>query len=359
MNLEKLLSEAVLKKEDSKRASRLAPDTDISKLIRMGFNEHPFGMSPKVMESMEIANTKANFYGDFMAIGLKQEIAKFYDLQIENVLTGSGSSSLIEVTGTAFLNPGDEVLMCPTFAAFLDMAGIRQAIPVIVELKEDKTYDLDGLYKAITHKTKMIIICNPNNPTGTYVGRQKLIEFIKKVPDNIVILMDEAYLEFATAKDCCSMYPLINEMPEKPIVVLKTFSKYYGMAGVRVGYALANKEIIHAMAKCPNTIVSKAGQAGAISALKDQEYYKRAKEKVVEGMTYLELELGAMGCTIYHSQTNFIMFDPHIDPLMVKTEIMNRGIIINTPMLCRVSVGTMEENRIFIRAMKEVMKLVA
>ena len=359
MNLEKIISESVLKKEDSRRASRMSLGTDASKLIRMGFNEHPFGMSPKVLRAIKEATGSSNYYGDFMAADLKQEIANFYGLKDENVITGSGSSSLIEVVGTAFLNPRDEVLMCPTFAAFLDMAGIHQATPVIVPLNEDKTYDLDGIYDAITSKTKMIIICNPNNPTGTYVGKKKLVDFIQKVPDDIVILMDEAYIEFATAKDCESMYPLINEMPEKPIVILRTFSKYFAMAGVRVGYALSSPAIIKAMSKCPMTMVSKAGQAGAIAALKDLEYYQEAKDKVVEGMIYLEKELDEMGCKIYHSQTNFIMFDPHKDPLELKMEIINRGVLINTPMLCRVSVGTMEENRIFIEAMKEVMKLVA
>ncbi len=359
MNLEKIVSESVLKKEDSRRASRMSLGTDASKLIRMGFNEHPFGMSPKVLHAIKEATGSSNYYGDFMAADLKQEIANFYGLNYENIITGSGSSSLIEVVGTAFLNPGDEVLMCPTFAAFLDMAGIHQATPVIVPLNEDKTYDLDGIYDAITNKTKMIIICNPNNPTGTYVGKKKLVDFIQKVPDDIVILMDEAYIEFATAKDCASMYPLISEMPDKPIVILRTFSKYFAMAGVRVGYALSSPAIINAMSKCPMTMVSKAGQAGAIAALKDLEYYQEAKDKVVEGMTYLEKELDEMGCKIYHSQTNFIMFDPHKDPTELKMEIVNRGVLINTPMLCRVSVGTMEENKIFIEAMKEVMKLVA
>lgn len=359
MNLERILSKAVLNKEDTKRISRLAPGIDISKLIRMGFNEHPFGMSPKVIEAMEKEGKSSNLYGDFLAVDLKTEIAKFYGLEFDNVLTGAGSSSMIELVGTTFLNPQDEVLMCPTFAAFLDMAGIRQAKPVIAPLREDKTYDLDGLYNAITDKTKIIVICNPNNPTGTYVGKKKLVEFIQKVPEDIVILMDEAYLEFATAKDCMSMYPLIHEMPDKAVVVLKTFSKYYGMAGARAGYVLANTELIQAMIKCPGTMVSKAAQAGAIEALRDQEYYRQAKEKVVEGMTYLEKELEAMGCIVYHSQTNFIMFDPHMEPTTVRTEVMKRGVLINIPMLCRVSVGTMEENRIFIKAMKEIMKIAA
>lgn len=355
MDLNVLLSKAVLEKEESRRASRMAPGVDLSKLIRMGFNEHPFGMSPKALEVIMETSKSSNLYGDFQMVALKQAIADFYGLEFENVCTSAGSSPLIETIGCAFLNPGDEVLMCPTFAAFLDMAGIRMAKPVVVPLNDDMTYDLDGLYAAITDKTKIIVVCNPNNPTGTYVGKQKLVEFIKKVPDNILILMDEAYLEFATAEDCESMYPLINEMPDKPIVVLKTFSKYYGMAGVRVGYALAQPDIIKALMKCPGCMISRAGQAGAIAALADQEYYKEVKKKVVDGINYLEKELAALGCTVYHSQTNFILFDPHMDAQEVRTKMIEAGIMISAPGICRVSVGKPEENELFIKVMKEIL----
>ena len=355
MDLKVLLSKAVLEKEESKRASRIASGVDLSKLVRMGFNEHPYGMSPKALEAILEASRTSNFYGDFQTVALKNAIADFYGLKFENVCTGAGSSPIIEMVGCAFLNPGDEVLMCPTFAAFLDMAGIRMAKPVVVPLNEDMTYDLDGLYAAITDRTKIIVVCNPNNPTGTYVGKQKLIEFIKKVPDDILILVDEAYLEFATADDCVSMYPLINEMPDKPIVVLKTFSKYYGMAGVRVGYALAQPDIIKALMKCTGSMVSRAGQAGAIAALADKEYYAEAKKKVVEGINYIEKELENMGCRVYHSQTNFIFFDTYMDAQEVRTKVMDAGIMISAPSISRVSVGRKEDNERFIEVMHEIL----
>lgn len=355
MNISALISECVAKKPSSQRASVVTSAVDFSKMIRMGFNEHPYGMSPKALEVMKAETEKSNLYGDFGKGAVKKAIADFYGMDVSNVYAAAGSSPLIEIVGGAFLNPGDEVLMCPTFAAFIDMAQIRMATPVIVPLKDDMTYDLDALYEAITDKTKIIVVCNPNNPTGTYVGKQKLIEFIKKVPDNILVLVDEAYLEFATAEDCVSMYPLIKEMPEKPILVMKTFSKYYGMAGIRVGYAMAAPEIIDALNKCPGSMISKAGQAGAIAALADQEYYTAMKEKVVEGMTYLETELEKLGCKVYHSQTNFILFDAHMDAGEVRAKLMEKGIMISAPFICRVSVGTKENNELFIKYMKEIL----
>ena len=355
MDIERLMSENAAKKPASRRASSVTANVDFSKLIRMGFNEHPYGMSPKALKIMQEETAKSNLYGDFGKKELKEALAKFYGLGVENVTASAGSSPLIETIGCAFLNPGDEVLMCPTFAAFIDMAQIRQAVPVIVPLNEDMTYDLDGLYNAITEKTKIIVLCNPNNPTGTYVGKEKVLDFIKKVPDNIIVLMDEAYLEFATAPDCESMYPLIKEFPDKPIIVLKTFSKYYGMAGIRVGYALAAPELIAAIDKCPGVMISRAGLAGAVAALDDQEYYQDVKKKIVEGMTYLETEMEALGCKVYHSQTNFIFFDPHMDAQLVRTKLMEAGIMISAPSICRVSVGTMENNRLFISKLKKIM----
>lgn len=355
MKMESLVSECVAKKPASQRASKVTAGVDFSKMIRMGFNEHPYGMSPKALEIMKEETAKSNFYGDFGKGAVKKAIAEFYGMDVANVYASAGSSPLIETIGCAFLNPDDEVLMCPTFAAFIDMAQIRMAKPVIVPLKEDLTYDLDGLYEAITDKTKLIIVCNPNNPTGTYVGKEKLIEFIKKVPDDILILVDEAYLEFATAPDCVSMYPLVKEMPEKPIIVLKTFSKYYGMAGIRVGYAMAAPEIIEALDKCPGVMISKAGQAGAIAALADQEYYIDAKAKIVEGMTYLETELEKLGCKVYHSQTNFILFDAHMDANELRGKMMEAGIMISAPWISRVSVSTMENNKLFIQKLKEIL----
>jgi len=356
MKFENIYSEAIIKKEMTKRASRLPMSFDLSKLIRMGFNEHPHGMSPKVLTAIKEADNTSNFYGDFMASDLKKNIADYYGYTPDNIITGAGSSAIINIIGTTFLDKGDEVLMCPTFAAFLDMVGICQAKSVIVPLNEDMTYNLEGLLEGITDKTKMIIVCNPNNPTGTYVGKDALTSFIDKVPDDIVLLFDEAYIEFATADDCESMIPQIEERADKPIIVLRTFSKYYGMAGVRVGYGVASEEIIQMMSKSPLNMVSKSGQAGAIAALEDQEYYQWAKEEIVNGVNYIEKGLEDLGCTVYHSQTNFIMFDPHVDHQELRLEIIRRGIMINTPMLCRVSVGKQGDNEKFIIQMREALE---
>jgi histidinol-phosphate aminotransferase len=226
-----------------------------------------------------------------------------------------------------------------------------------VPLKEDKCYDLDGLLAAITDKTKMIVICNPNNPTGQYLGEDEILAFVEKVPKNIVLLFDEAYLEFATAPDCKSMLPLmLREMGERPILILKTFSKYYGMAGIRVGYTIASEELIAGMNKCGGGSVNRPGMYAAIQALKEQEYYQEMKAKIVAGREYIQEELTKMNVKVYPSQTNFILFDCKRDYTAVRQMLIDKGILINNPMLNRVSVSNEEDNVYFIQCMKEILE---
>lgn len=357
MNTEKIFSQNVLSKPDTKRASRSNAALDLTKLIRMGWNENPYGMSPKALTAFKEAADRSHFYQDFWCKDLKKTLADFYGITTANLIVGAGSSPLIDIVGQSFLNPGDEVIMCPTFAAFIDMTDMRMGKVVEVPLCEDKTYNLEGILEAITDKTKMIVVCNPNNPTGTYVGYDKMVEFVKKVPDNIVLLFDEAYIEFATAEDCKSMYPLIQEMPEKPILVMRTFSKYYGMAGARCGYIITSEQLAEGISKVPGSWIPAAAQAAAVEALKDRAFYEEAKKKIVEGMRYLEAELAKLGCTIYPTQTNFLMFDPHCLPDNVRNFMIEKGLLISIPMYCRVSVGTQEENELFISYMKELFSM--
>jgi histidinol-phosphate aminotransferase len=356
MEMSVILSKTILNKKDSKRSSRVASKTDLSKVIRMGFNENPYGMSSNTMNAIKEASLLANHYGDFQAFKLRKAIGDFYGLKSENVITGSGSSAIIDILSSTFLDKDDEVLMCQTFPAFIDMAEMRQAKAIVLPTNEDMTYDLDGLLDNINEKTKMIVVCNPNNPTGTYIGVEKLENFIEKVPEDIVIVMDEAYIEFATAPDCVSMVKHIQNGTNRPIVVLRTFSKFYAMAGMRVGYALADESMIKEMCKCSLAWnLSKPAQEGAISALMDVEFYKKTKNKVVEGRNYITKELRNLGCKVYDSQTNFIYFDANMDPIALAGEVLKRNIVISCSTCSRVSVGTEEQNIKFIEVMKEIL----
>lgn len=356
MQIKELLRESMKLKPTSNRASRKKTSSPKG-VVRLNYNENPFGMSPKVAKTLLDATTKSHMYPDFYAIDLKDSIADMYHLTRDNVITGSGSSAIIDMVGAVFLNPGDEVIFCdPTFEAFRDMANDNGATPVAIPLDDKYCYDLDAMYEAITDNTKIIVICNPNNPTGTYVSAKKVEEFIRKVSDNILVMVDEAYIQYIEDPAHYSMIKLIQEGIRKPIIVLHTFSKIYGMAGVRVGYGVADSLIIDQLMKtCQAWNISYAGEIAACEALIDQEYVKEICTKTSEGRKYLETSLAELGCIVIPACANFIYFDAHMSPDELKEKLHKRKIEISAFDLNRVSVGTMEENKAFITAMKEIL----
>lgn len=359
MEVKSLLCRTLREKPETMRASRKMGNIDFSKLVHMGLNENVFGMSPKAVEAMQTIAEAGNYYQDWMQTDLKTAIAEHYGVAYENIVTGSGSSALTEALGIAFLEPGDELLLCmPTFPAIIDTAQTNGAKPVILPLKEDLTYDLDALLAAVNEHTKMVYICNPNNPTGTYVGKDELIAFAKKCPDHVIQVYDEAYIEFAEAPDCVEMVETMKELKDKPIVLLKTFSKFYAMAGVRVGYILAQPEIIEWLAKCGTQFaVSKMSQAGAAAAMRDTEHGAYVKDETAKSRKYLQDELRKLGCKVYDSQTNFIFFDPHVDPQEVSMKMMERGIMMSAQAGAnRVSVHNMEMCELYIRYLTEILE---
>jgi len=308
--------------------------------------------------ALEDSMAGSHFYPDFAAVLLKQKVAEQYGLKAENVLTGAGSSAMIDMIGLTFLDEGDEVLFsAPTYGAFADMAYLNGGVPVSVPVTEEQKFNLPAMKEKIGEKTKIVVICNPNNPTGTYVPIGELEAFADTLPEDVLLVMDEAYMEFATEPDCCSMVDYMKAHPEKPILVLRTFSKYYAMAGLRVGYALGSEELIGIMRKCSASWnLNVCAQKAAVAGLADQEYYQAQKAKIVEGREYLEKEMAALGCKVYPSQSNFIYFDTGKDPAWIQEQLMEKGIRIGAFEMSRVSVGTMEECKLYIKALKEILE---
>lgn len=361
MDYKTLLKDSIKAMPESKRAARqpvssyTTPD-----IYRLNYNESPYGPSPKAIEAMMEAAKRPNIYPDWFSVDLKTTFAQLHGLpDMMHVCTATGSSSLINILGEVFLNPGEEVVLGnPSYEAFRDTAYIAGAVPVMVPLDEDMNYDLDAMLKAITPKTKMLVICNPNNPTGTFTDSAKLEEFIKKVPESVIVVIDEAYLEFVRNPVTYSMIKMIREGYEKPLIVLKTFSKAYGMAGLRIGVAAGKPELISLLAKSGAAWnINFLGQRMATEALKDQEYIAQVGElnaierrKVTEG-------LEALGCKVYKSQTNFILFKaPGIENTEVCAKLAEQKILIGCPIgMNRVSLGTSEMNDKFLFVMESIL----
>ncbi len=346
---------------DSKRAARqhVSSDTPLD-VYRLNYNENPYGPSPKVIETIKENLQFANLYPDWFSIGLKHDLADLYGLTIDNFCVASGSSAVIEMTGHVFLEQKDEVVLGdPSYESFRDTAYACGAKVVTVPMKDDMGYDLEGMLAAVTPKTKILVICNPNNPTGTFISSAKMEEFIKKIPDHVVTIIDEAYLEFVSDDGTYSMLELLKQKDfDKPLLVLKTFSKAYGMAGMRVGYAIGCPEMIDLLNKSGiawnNNIL---GQRAARSAIKDQEYIRDIAAKNAAERTRLTAELKALGCTVYESKTNFILYKSSADPALVAKTMKENKILIGAPCGCnRVSIGMPEANDKFLAIMKEILK---
>ena len=288
------------------------------------------------------------------------QLKKLPNVSIDDIYTGNGVSELINLCMSALLDDGDEILIpspdYPLWTACATLAG-GKAVHYICDEQSEWYPDIDDMRKKITDRTKAIVIINPNNPTGTYVPIGELEAFADTIPEDVLLVMDEAYMEFATEPDCCSMVDYMKAHPEKPILVLRTFSKYYAMAGLRVGYALGSEEMIGIMRKCSASWnLNVCAQKAAVAGLADQEYYQEQKAKIVEGREYLEKEMAALGCRVYPSQSNFIYFDTGKDPAWIQEQLMEKGIRIGAFEMSRVSVGTMEECKLYIKALKEILE---
>lgn len=358
MEVSTLVCRALREKPETERKSRKASGKDIGTLVRMGLNENVFGMSPKALAAIHQADQEGNYYQDWTQKDLKAAIMEHYGVSYDMVVTGSGSSALTDALGTAFLEPGDELLLCtPTFPAIIDTAQINGASVKTIPLKEDLTFDLDGLLSAISDQTKMVYICNPNNPTGTYVGIDALTEFAKACPDHVIQVYDEAYIEFAEAEDCLEMTEVMKTLKDKPIIQLKTFSKFYAMAGLRAGYVLAQPELIAWLKKCGTEFaMSKASMAGAAAAIRDTEHAAYVKQSTAASRHFLQEGLTALGCKVIPSQTNFIFFDAGKDPEEIRERMMDRGILMSAQAgACRISVHTIDTDKVFLQFLKEIL----
>lgn len=361
MDYKSLLRDSIKVLPESQRAARQPKSsTTTPDIYRLNYNESAYGPSPLALEALAEASKRPYIYPDWFSVELKSNFAELHGLEnMFNVITATGSSALINILGEVFINPGDEFIVGdPSYEAFRDVAMVNGAVPVVVPLDDEMNYDLDAMLAAVTPKTKIMVICNPNNPTGTFVDSAKLEEFIKKVPEHVLVVIDEAYLEFVSAPNTYSMIKLIKEGYTKPLLILKTFSKAYGMAGLRIGVGAAQPDLISLLTKSGAAWnISALGQAMAAAALKDQAYIQKIHDLNEVERTKVDSALKEMGCKVYKSETNFIMFKAPKDSLEIQAKLAENKVLIGAPRgFCRVSLGTAEMNDKFLSLMKEILK---
>ena len=396
-NVTALLRDSMKVKPTSKRGARQKTSTPKG-VTRLNFNENNYGPAPEVTKLLIDSIGRVNEYQDFFAIDLKQKIADFYGLDKtaeaasetnefgENskpedyVIIGAGSSAVIDMLGEIFINPGDEVVYCmPSYESFPDMVNDYGGKRVEIPLTADYHFDLDGMYEAVTEKTKLVVVVNPNNPTGTYINGAKIEKFIRKVhektarlhPDDdqdVVVIVDEAYYEYVDDPTHYSMIEMVQKGYDRPLIVQRTFSKAYGLAGLRIGYAITQPALADAIMKaCQAWNYSGPGLLACEAALDYQDYIKKVKALNIENRNYVADELKQLGFEVVPPAANFIFFGipedataeerEKMDPVRVKNELAERKILIGAPNgHNRVSIGTAEECKMFIAAMKEIVR---
>lgn len=329
----------------------------LSHVIKMASNENPLGSSPKAIEALKTAIDKLAIYPDGNATMLKEAIAKKLNIKAEQVLPSNGSDEMVDMISKAYVSHGDEVIMADiTFPRYKATTIMMGGTPIVVPLK-NWVHDLDAMLAAITPKTKIIWLCNPNNPTGTMFTENELIAFLDKVPDHILVVYDEAYREFVTREDYLHDSMKLLAKYEN-VLIMRTFAKMYGLAGIRVGYTMGHPDIITDInrIRCPFN-VNELAQVAAIAALEDTDFVKECYEVNVAGKLYLYEALEAMGLTFEKSETNHIWIDATRNAQEVFIELQKKGVIIRPFMdtWIRVSIGTMEENKTFIETFKALL----
>src|SRR5262249_20111386 len=277
---------------------------DPNTIIKLASNENPLGPSTKALQAMRVALEHAHLYPDGSGFYLRNSIAAKLEVTPRNVILGNGSNEVIEFVGHAFLNPGDEVITCQYAFIVYKLLATAFGVRTIETPSPDYQQDLDATLDAITARTRLIFIPNPNNPTGTLVSQSAIDKFMSVVPDKIIVVFDEAYFEFLDHPPDTLRF--VRE--GRNVVVLRTFSKVHGLAGLRIGYAAAAREIIEVLHKTRQPFnVNSIAHAGALAALGDQAHLRETKRIVDEGRAYLQDQFARMRVPFVPGAANFVM----------------------------------------------------
>ncbi len=347
--------------EPGKPIEEVERELGIRGAIKMASNENPFGPSPKAVAAIRKSLARINRYPDGGAFYLKRALAKKFKIAENRIVLGNGSDELIILALRAFAAPGDEIVTAkPTFLIYKIGAQVGGVRAVEVPMR-DFHYDLDRMAGAITAKTKLVFIANPDNPVGTYVTKRDLARFLDRVPERCLVFLDEAYFEFAVSR---KDYPDGTTLLGRPnVIVARTFSKAYGLSGLRIGYAFADADVAKALNKVREPFnVNSLAQAAALAALGDVAFLKRVVRMTEAEKQKLSRALRRLGLEPVESATNFLLvrFGPRAGEIYEK--LMKAGVIVRwmkgwgMPEHIRITVGASAENRILLSRLTAILK---
>lgn len=346
----------------AKSLEAIKHELGLGRIIRLSANESTMGCSPRVGPAIEQALKNIYLYPDGASSLLKSKLAQIHQCQPEQLIIGSGSFEILSLIAEAFLEPGDESIMpTPTFGWYqtvtLALGGNVVRVPL-----QDHHIDLNGIKTKINQNTKIIWLCNPNNPTGTIFTKKSMEEFLSQIPGNVAVVLDEAYFDYVERED----YPDATQFLHFPNVIsLRTFSKTYGLAGLRVGYGIGNAEFIDILNRIRLPLnVNVLAQVAALASLDDPEFKSAVLENNRKGKQFFYQSFQTMGLTFIPTETNFIMVDVAQDSTPVFERLLRKGVSVrpgaefDMPSWLRITIGRPNENEFLIERLKEVLSLI-
>ncbi len=343
-----------------KPLEELEREYGIEKSIKLASNENPLGPSPLAEKAIQSALKQLNRYPDGNGHDLIEKISERLRVTPGNIVLGNGSDEIIGMLTRAFLKPGDEVILPkPSFLIYDIMVRSAGATCVNVPLNL-LSIDLEKIIDSLTSSSRMIFLCNPNNPTGTIILKKDFESFLERIPPKIIIVVDEAYIEFVKDQNCANCIDYIDS--KRPLVALRTFSKAYGLAGLRIGYGVMPDDISSLInrIRLPFNANSLA-QAGAVAAIDDEDFLKRTISLVHEGIDFMQDSLKRLGIRYFPTQANFFLIDVKKDADEVFEKMLGHGVIVRSmtsygyPQYIRVNAGLHDENVMFIKALEKVL----
>jgi histidinol-phosphate aminotransferase len=331
----------------------------VESVVKLASNENPLGPSPKAVEAMQRALPNLHLYPDGNAFYLKQKLAGKLGVKPENLVLGNGSNEIIEFVSHAFMGPGVDVVVSEyCFAIYPIMAKMFGANLVVVPASR-LGHDLAAFESAITPRTRVVFVANPNNPTGTLVSKSAVLEFARKVPESVLLVMDEAYIEFL--EDAPDLIPSVRE-GKINLLLMRTFSKIYGLAGLRLGYGIGHPNVIAAFEKVRQPFnINSLIQAGALAALDDAEHLARTRQNNLAGLAFLAEQFAALKLEYVPSAANYVLVRVG-DGQRVFEKMQQRGVITRPmggyklPEWIRISVGTPEQNHLCMATLQVALK---
>jgi histidinol-phosphate aminotransferase len=338
-----------------KPVEELERELGIPKAIKLASNENPLGPSPKALAVLAEATATLHRYPDGGAHKLRVALADRWKVQPDQVILGNGSDEIIGLLARTFLSPGDEAVMADqTFVIYKMEVTAAHGKPVIVPMREGR-HDLAAMTEAVTPKTRLLFLCNPNNPTGTMVTADEVDSLMARVPESVIVVFDEAYYEYVQSREFPDSLAYVRQ--GRNAIVLRTFSKIYGLAGLRIGYGVTTSEIAGYLNRLrPPFNANSLAQRAALAALADEEHVAQSRALNQTEMVAVRSGLAALGFQPLPSQANFLYFDVGRDGREVFQGLLREGVIVRhiEGRMVRVTVGLPEENRRFLAALKKV-----